>query len=196
MKPTIKVRSLSDADPTYAAAAETLQRLRGKLRDLDSEESNLLDKLARRPQDVGPTSRVLALLGEEVSDEADDGPRLRLKAIASERIDLRAAVDIAQQRVTGARFAASRTICTEVAPEYALRVKTLAGALVAAHDAHAELLSLIDGLNAADVAWSSLVPMQADTIFGHGGGKVAGWLRQAADAGYVAPKEIPPELNV
>ena len=196
MKTTTTVRSLSEADPTYATAAETLQRLRGKLRDLDNEESRLLDQLARRPQDVGPTSRVLALLGEDVIDEADDGPRLRLKAIASERIDLRAAVNIANQRVQTARFAASRAICAEVAPAYSERVKALAGALIGAHAAHQELLALISELNSNDVAWGSLVPMQAESILGHDSGKVAGWLRQALDAGYVTPKEIPPELKI
>lgn len=190
-KPTpVTVRSLAEADPTYAATAETVQRLKAAARKLDAEEARLHDTISRRPQEAAQSSRVSALLGDPVADEASDDARGRLKAIAGERIDIRAALDVATQRLTTARFGASRTICAEVEPMYRTRVQALAGALLAAHSAHVELLALISELNANDVAWSGLVPMQAEIIFGHDHGKLEGWLRQAKDAGYIDDVEV------
>lgn len=195
MKTTIKVRSLAEADAGYSAAAETLQRLKEQNRKLDAEESTLLDRLAHKPNAAASGARVAALLGDLPSDgDEPDGARVRLRAIATERVDLRAAIDIATQRVTAARIAASRAICAEVRPEYAARVKTLATALLAAHGAHGELLALISELTGQDVAWSTLVPLQAHGIFGHDDGRLAAWLKSASDAGYVGKADLPTEL--
>jgi hypothetical protein len=197
MKSTIKVRSLAEADAGYSSAAETLQRLKEQNRKLDAEESTLLDRLANKPNAAASSSRVAALLGDIPSEDTEpDGARVRLRAIATERVDLRAAIDIATQRVTAARVAASRAICAEVKPEYGQRVKALADVLLAAHAAHGELLGLISELSGQDVAWSPLVPMQATAIFGHDDGRLAAWLKSAVDAGYVGKAGVPKELSV
>ncbi|WSH22836.1 hypothetical protein U8Q07_11135 [Rhizobium ruizarguesonis] len=197
-KPAIRVRSLAEADPTYAAAKELVARLKASSAKLDAEESELLHRLAHRPPAAEKTGRVAILLGDASpeEDEAPDGVRARLKSIAGERVDLRAAIEIAQQRLSQARFGASRVICAEVAPAYAERVKALADALLAAHTAHRELLTLINDLNAADIVWSGeMAPMQAHGIFGHEGGKLSIWLHEAALAGFIAKAKIPKELH-
>ncbi|MGO7898916.1 hypothetical protein ACC719_15755 [Rhizobium ruizarguesonis] len=196
--PAIRVRSLAEADPTYAAAKDLVAKLRAASAKLDAEENELMHRLANRPPAAEKTGRVAVLLGDAApeEDEAPDGVRARLKAIAGERVDLRAAIEIAQQRLSQARFGASRVICGEVRGEYAARVKTLADALLAAHDAHCELLSLISDLNAADVVWSGeMAPMQAHGIFGHEGGRLEIWLHEAAVAGFIAKADIPKGLQ-
>ncbi|UFW95910.1 hypothetical protein [Rhizobium ruizarguesonis] len=157
-----------------------------------------MHRLATRPPSAEKTGRVAALLGDIAPEEAEvpDGVRSRLKAIAAERVDLRAAIEIAQQRLSQARFGASRVICDEVRDDYAARVKALADALLAAHSAHNELLSLVSELNAADVVWSGeMAPMQAHGIFGHEGGKLEIWLHEAAVAGFIAKADIPKGLE-
>ncbi|MBB4580380.1 hypothetical protein GGE45_002710 [Rhizobium aethiopicum] len=196
--PSAKVRSLADADPTYAAAKELVARLKASAAKIDAEESELLTRLASRPATTEKTGRVAALLGDAApdDDEAPDGLRARLKAIAVERVDLRAAIDIAQQRLTQARFGASRVIVAEVASTYSERVQSLAKALIVAHAAHNELLHLINDLNVEDIAWAGVLePMQASNIFGHDGGRLATWLRSAAAAGFIKASDIPTELR-
>ncbi|MBX4964478.1 hypothetical protein [Rhizobium binae] len=196
--PSVKVRSLADADPTYAAAKELVARLKASAAKIDVEESDLLARLASRPATSEMTGRVAALLGDAVpeDDDAPDGLRARLKAIAVERVDLRAAIDFAAQRLTQARFGASRAICADVAQTYADRVQSLAKALIVAHAAHDDLLHLINDLNVADIAWTGIMePMQATNIFGHDGGRLATWLRSAATAGFIKESDIPTGLR-
>lgn len=190
---TPTVRALEAADSTYAAAKDLVARLRASASKLDAEESELLFKLSNRPPVAEKTGRVAALLGDAMpdDDEAPDGVRARLKAIAGERVDLRAAIDIAQQRLTVARFSASETICDEVQSTYTERVKALAAALMVAHRARVELHELIDDLNGNDIAWTGhLPPMHADRTLS----KIGIWLREAVDGGFVKKSEIPTEL--
>lgn len=197
-EPATPVRGLADADPTYAAAKELVARLKASSAKLDAEENELMHRLAHRPAAAEKTGRVAMLLGDATpeEDEAPDGVRARLKAIAAERVDLRAAIEIAQDRLAKARFGASRAICAEVAPTYAERVKTLADALLAAHAAHAALLSITNELSAQDVAWTGhLAPLQAHGIFGHEGGKLSIWLHEAKAAGFIGKSDIPKELR-
>ncbi|MGR9204178.1 hypothetical protein ACU8OG_09585 [Rhizobium leguminosarum] len=198
-RPATLVRSLADADPTYAAAKDLVVRLKASSTKLDTEESELQYKLANRPATTEKTGRVAALLGDATpeEDEAPDGVRARLKAIAGERVDLRAAIEIAQDRLAKARFGASKAICDEVAPNYAERVEALAAAFLAAYAAHEALLAITNELSAHDVAWTGhLAPLQAHGLFGHDGGKLAIWLKEAAAAGFIAKSEIPKELAV
>ncbi|MBY3515717.1 hypothetical protein ACCS67_15855 [Rhizobium brockwellii] len=197
-EPAIRVRSLAEADQNYATAKDLVSRLKASSAKLDAEESELMHRLANRPPTAEKTGRVAVLLGDAApeEDEAPDGVRARLKSIAGERVDLRAAIEIAQQRLSQARFGASRVICGEVRGEYSARVKALADALLAAHSAHGELLKLINDLNAADVVWTGeMAPLQAHGIFGHDGGRLSIWFHEAALAGFVAKAEIPKELQ-
>ncbi len=197
-KPTAPVvRTLEAADSNYASAKDLVARLRASLSKLDSEESDLLTRLASRPAAPEVTGRVAALLGDTAVDDdgAPDGLRARLKAIASERVDVRAALDIATQRLASARFGASKVICGEVKSAYAERVRAVATAFMAAHEAHADLLQLIDQLNANDVAWTGyMAPMHAHRVIGHQSSKIVGWLREAADGGFIHKASIPVEL--
>jgi hypothetical protein len=80
--------------------------------------------------------------------------------------------------------------------DYRQRVKALADALAAAHNAHVELLSLVSDLNGQDVAWSTLVPMQAERLFGHNSDRLGVWFRDALAAGYVAKTDIPKGIEL
>ncbi|MBM7045226.1 hypothetical protein [Rhizobium lusitanum] len=198
MKQKTVVRSLEDADASYASAKDLLTRLRASLSALDREADDIRTRLASRPVAAEKTSRVAALLGESVDDDnvAPDGVSARLKAIAGERVDLRAAIEIAAQRLATARHAASKTICTEIKSDYSARVKAVADTLVAAHQAHAELLELSEQLNDRDIAWSGILPpMHAHAIFGHDGGRISGYLHDAVQAGFIEKKSIPVELQ-
>ncbi|MGO4564803.1 hypothetical protein AB4Z52_06980 [Rhizobium sp. 2YAF20] len=197
MKQKTIVRSLEDADPSYAAAKALLAKLRASLSAIDLEDDQLRFRLSNRKTGAEKTNRVAALLGEEVDDDnaAPDGVSARLKAIASERVDLRAAIEIAQQRLATVRHAASKTICTEIKSDYSAHVRAVADTLIAAHKAHADLLELTEQLNDRDIAWTgSLPPMHAHAIFGHDSGRITGWLHDAASARLIDKKTIPAEL--
>lgn len=194
----IKIKNLSEADSEYLAAFELVSKLRGSSSNLDVEENSLLAKLSNSPVTPELTDRVAALLGESKVDNnaAPDGLQSRLRAVADERRDLRAALAIAEQRLAKARYRASRTICDEVRPTYQAVVATLAAALVGAHNAHSALLEITNELTALDVAWSSyLAPMQATNIFGERSGRIAAWLREAANAAFIDKAQIPQELK-
>lgn len=196
-KPAPVVRSLADAEPTYAAAKDLILKLKASLSALDDEENQIRYTLANAPPKAEVTGRIAALLGDAVPDGAPVGANARLTAIAAERSDLRSAVDIAQERLAQARFAASRVIAAEVAPVYAERVQALARALVSAHAAQVQLLDLIADLNREDVVWTgAMPPMQADIVFGHLGGTLAVWLKDAANSGFIKTSDIPSELRV
>jgi hypothetical protein len=151
----VTLRSLAEADPDdYAKALELRQSLRAKGVDLDAEENRLRDFLAKSKSSVATVPAAVAeLLGDAPDPEADvNGPNARLTAIARERVNLRAALDISEQRLQKSRYKASSVICAEVASAYTDRVRALAAALVGAHMAHAELLDLINQMNMQDVA--------------------------------------------
>ncbi len=66
-----RVRSLTEADATYAAALALVRTLQGKMSVLDGEESDLLYRIGNEKTD-GPkaqSAKVAALLGDE-PDEA------------------------------------------------------------------------------------------------------------------------------
>jgi hypothetical protein len=199
MKKNTNVRALHEADQTYAAALELRNSLRTRLANLESEESDLHYNLANSPASAWlRTNRVAELLGDvpDPAAPAPDGLRKRMTELFGERNDLRLALDEANQRLSRARGAASRAICTEVADDYAARVKALAATLITAHSAHADLLDLIDKLNRNDIAWvGSLPPMQAYRIFGDKSERVARWLKEASTAGFIDKKNIPTELE-
>ncbi len=195
-KPVIK--SLADADSGYVAAKALVDKLGSQRSKLDAEENALLERLRNRGPAPEQTSRVAMLLGDALpADNVEpDGLRARLTAIAAERADLRAAIEIANQRLATARHRASATICGEVKPAYQAAVKNLADQLIAADAAHRRLVEIIDALNAADVAWTGhLPPAQATGILGERGVKVARWLHDVARHGFVKKADIPKELQ-
>lgn len=132
MKP-IKIKSLAEADGDYAAAQQLESRLRTAKSKIDLEEADLLSKLTNRPVAPEMTNKVAALLGEANDDSGavPDGLRTRLREIAAERLDLKAALTIASERLTKARHKASKAICDEVRPDYQLRSRRLLTPLLA-----------------------------------------------------------------
>lgn len=191
------VHSLAEADGGYAAAKALVDKLTSQRAKLDAEESALFERLRNRVPAPEQTGRVAALLGDAppADDGEPDGLRARLTAIAAERADLRAAIEIANQRLAAARHRASVAICGQVKPAYDAAVKDLADQLIAADAAHRRLVKLIDALNAADVAWTGhLPPAQASTILGERGAKVARWLHDVARHGFIKRTDIPKEL--
>lgn len=192
------VRSLSDAAADYAAAKDLLTKLRASLTKLDREDDDIRFRLFNRKPGAEKTNRVAALLGEAVDDDnvAPDGLTARLREIASERVDLRAAIEIAQQRVSAARHGASKIICAEVRADYAARVVRIAKALVEAAEANTSLVDLVNDLEREDVAFTGyLAPMQATTFVGFRGERVAAYLRDSVAAGFIEKNEIPKELQ-
>jgi predicted nucleic acid-binding Zn-ribbon protein len=195
------VSSLHDASPGYAEAKALTQRLVDKVSALEREDDDLRHRLNNtNSQDRAMNSRVAELLGDEV-DEANpevDGIHARLKQNGAERRDLRTAIDVARDRMSRARFDASRTICAEVEPEYRARVKALAEALAAAHRAHADVVSLLGAIDAADVARPVLFDAgRALAMLGlpndpHS--RLAAWFRETAAAGLIEPATVPKEF--
>ena len=181
---TPRVRSLAEADQTYAAALALVHTLQDKMAVLYSEETDLLYRIGNEKQDghKAQSAKVAALLGEETDDLPVSGPRARLTEIMVERRDLTTAIDIAQSRVQKARHAASVIICEEVRSEYTARVQAMAEAIKAFIGAHAGLAALTNDLESHDVAWvGHLRPLGADRIVS----RAEGWLAEAREYGFI-----------
>ncbi|MBQ9353011.1 hypothetical protein, partial [Phyllobacterium sp.] len=91
---TPRVRSLAEADQTYAAALALVHTLQDKMAVLYSEETDLLYRIGNEKQDgqKAQSAKVAALLGEEPDDLPVSGPRARLTEIMVERRDLTTAI--------------------------------------------------------------------------------------------------------
>lgn len=182
---TPRVRSLADADPNYATALALVRNLQGKKSALDTEETDLLFRIANENQD-GPkaqSAKVAALLGDEHDDTLPvSGPRARLTQIMGERRDLTAAMDIANARLLQARYAASRTICDEVEAEYTARVQAVAASLQSFVAAHAVLVAVTNELESKDIAWvGQLRPLRVDSLVD----RADRWLAEAREYGFI-----------
>ncbi len=194
--------SLREAEPTYDKLAEKCESLRASIGKLDAEESDLLGKLFNRAPkpDDGMNSRVAELLDEAI-DDADpliDGIHARLLEVKALRDDTRAALAIATERLHKARHAASKVICDGVRDTYLTAVKALADALIAAHKANAAVAEITNGLQAADVVWTSYLPPAPAKMLGAPHDKqnrVAVWLRESARDKLIDPKIIPQDLK-
>ncbi|MCB4771802.1 hypothetical protein LGR54_24630 [Ancylobacter sp. Lp-2] len=192
-----KVRSLAEADPAYSALLEKQQELRTARSKLDAEEGDLLFRLANdKPADAPVNRRVAALLGDEVdeSSPALDGLRARFAQCQAERRDVDAALRVVDDRIRAARGAASKTILTDVEPEWRRRVTALGAALAQAHAAHAAVEEIIDALQRADVAWGrpTFTDGRAVQIFET---RVGAWFARAAAAGLIDRSTIPESLK-
>jgi hypothetical protein len=195
------VPSLHDASPAYADAKALTQRLVDKVSALEREDDVLRERVnAQTPKERALNSRVSELLGDEV-DEGNpeiDGIHARLKQNAAERRDLRTAIDVAKDRMSRARFDASRTICADAEPEYRARVRALADALLAAHKAHADVVGVTAALDAADVARPALFDAgRALAMLGlprDPNSRLSYWFRETAQAGLIDPAIVPKEF--
>ncbi|PTE08214.1 hypothetical protein [Mesorhizobium helmanticense] len=196
--------NLRDATPDYDKLAELCATLRAALSKLDSEESELLTRLsykAAKPH-TGVSAKVAELLGDDVDETPDplsEGIRTRLTEINALRRDTRAALDIATERLQRARHAASKVICEGAKDDYLARVRKLADALIAAHEANASLCEITTALDSADVAWTGLLPpAPANRMLGAAydrQNRVAVWLKDAAADGLIDKKSIPQGLT-
>jgi hypothetical protein len=192
------VPALATAGPEFTALTEKESEIQTLIHRLDVERSKLWG-VANSGRDDGD-DKVAALLGDEPvpADPSKQSARARLTEIAAETETARKALDVVRSRIAAARTAASAKVVEAVRPEYGRRVQVLGQALVAAYVAHSELLELTDQLNAADVAWSGLTPLQATRLLGDrrdNYSQLAIWLREAASAGYLKPADIPTEIR-
>ncbi|TIL23671.1 MAG: hypothetical protein E5Y88_22360 [Mesorhizobium sp.] len=197
--------NLRDATPDYDKLAELCANLRAAISKLDSEESELLTRLsskaAAKPH-TGISAKVAELLGDDVDETPDplsEGIRTRLTEINGLRRDTRAALDIATERLQRARHEASKVICASVREDYLARVRKLADALIAAHEANVALFEITTALDAADVSWPGLLPpAPANRMLGAAydrQNRVATWLKDAASDGLIDKAIIPAGLS-
>ena len=194
--------NLRDATPDYDKLAELCANLRASSARLDHEESDLLTRLgsrAAKPHSA-VNAKVAEMLGDTI-DEADpltEGIRARLTEINAIRRDTRAALAIATERLQRARHEASKVICASVRDEYLARVRKLADALIASHEANVHLAELTSALEAGDVVWTGLLPPAPARMLGAAydrSNRVAIWLREAAKDGLIDKSLIPSEMN-
>lgn len=173
-----RVPALGDVDPVFADIDQRLRevveargRSEGELRALDAD---LRKSPARRPMPAGVAARV----GDVV--EADDR-LVRARALKTTIAECEAAEKILAERLAHQRGPASRAVCDSLRGEYAWRVSELCKALEAACAAHAKVNSLINELEAEDVAWQGLGVFRAPWL----GERTANLIREAREAGYV-----------
>lgn len=179
-----RVPSLAEASPEYAGLLQKqaeLQARQSALRDQRREVER--DIAAQPPESMRVSARVAELLG----DEADSGHNLqrRLAEVRGAERDVEEAVEIVRRRLADARGAASVAVCAAVKPEYTRRVKAMVAAVEALRVARDDYESLLDDLNANDIAWTSLKPMQPTFCGDRHDGHLSRYLREAKEAGYV-----------
>ncbi len=177
-----RVPDLAESDAAYAELQQKQLELTA-LHATKTAEVRALEKAiaADNSREVAPG--IAALLGDEPSGKALS--RKRLAELKSELRDIAAALEVVRVRISDRRTIASRAACAAVKPEYGRRVRALAEALKAAQAAREHYESLIDDLDANDIARGSLIPMQPIFLGDRRDGHVDRWLRAAREAGYV-----------
>ena len=194
----VTVPTLSEVSTVYSALLDKKVEF-GRLNASLEAEANVLREgmLNWRPKaDHDRKVRIGSLLGDDITEIVDQPTRLQ--EIEIQLGDIRTAKAELETRLTAARTSASKTISDGLRGVYAERVAGVARGLIAAHNAHRELLELTNELGAKDVAWTGhLPPMQAFRILGDvrdNQSFVARYLAESASLGFIKASEIPGEL--
>ncbi|MFD1701718.1 hypothetical protein ACFSCV_01755 [Methylopila henanensis] len=183
--------SLDEVSPEYAALHERRLDLDEKKRSLDLERSEIMFALDNEPPKPEPTSRVAALLGDEITGVPTSGKRARLTEIGREIADVDAALRILDERISAARGGASKTLCDQVRPMIKDRLETFVAHLAAAVSAAREVERAYDELDRSGAAWvGRIAPMRAAWLAETRGPQFA---QQAFAAGLIA--EVPEALK-
>jgi hypothetical protein len=193
-KAAVKIPRLADASPEIAGLEKKRVEFDQRKNSLDRERSKLW-LAANDGADEGDDA-VAELLGDDRDPNrpSRQSARERLSDIAREIATVSKAIDVVDERIRSARHDASKKIRESVRPEYATRVKAIAAAIASLVDAQSEYSRFVSDLNAADVAWTPLVPLGAHQMIGdprdmHG--PAARWFKEAQDAGYLTDRDIP-----
>ncbi|MFC3692659.1 hypothetical protein [Chenggangzhangella methanolivorans] len=180
------VPRLVDVDADYARLAELRSKLLDEQAAKKAEKGSVEDEIVAAP---APVRRVSAAVAAVLGDDVDDGPVVLRNRLAEINARLRVIEDALAEldkRITDAKGRASRAVCAQVRDEYARRVAEICAALVEAEKANDAYMDLIDELEAEDVSWTSLTPMQPSMLGSrrYGETRVPAYLREAAAAGY------------
>lgn len=192
----IRIPSLAETSPAYAALIDKRSELIARKSTLEREADEIRSTADDFKPDAGRAARVAAMLDDEVEPPAGGD---RLAEIAGLTHDISAAIAEVDRRIATERQSTSRTICEGVRKSYAEAVSTLAGALIAAHHAHRDVLTISDQLNDEDIAWvGHLPPMHATRILGapnDNSSALARWMQGAALNDFISYAAIPSELS-
>ena len=187
------------------AAAKAEFRVRVSRRHRNSEINTLVGdiaavktEIAERKLNPAPTptqQRVAAILGDEIAPGIDLPARLH--DLSKRRGDLEAARAELARRLSDERARASRLVCDQVAEHHKRLVRNICQKFIALHAANVAYALLADDLNAQDIMWTFLRPMAPHWLGGprDNQGRVAQYLREAAEFGFISRDDIPKELR-
>lgn len=202
--------SLDNASPDLARTRARRNELCIKVQQAEAELNQIARSLgplmpsaemASRPVDRESEARVAALV-EGVAPGMAAAPDylLALERRAQKRqevADLKAAIEVLDARIAELQREASHVVVERVAPLYAARVAAVARALIALHEEHVAYDQLADALNDERVWWSKLGPMAPVFLDSSQDkcGRVANYLKEAAELGFITRDEIPERLR-
>ncbi len=183
------------ADAGYSAAWTKLQELRGQRDELDRAIGDVNARITAARNSL--TDRASQLLAGEDASEADhSGLRDSLAGLRDRLNVVRRAIEIQESTVTEERLRASREICDRLRPAHHTLVAKIAAHLAALGHALVAEEEFADRLREGDVAFSGLlrrmnIPALGDPRERYS--RIAAWLREAVDYGFIAENEIPVE---
>lgn len=189
----ITVPSLAEACPDYAGLAEKRAELAALHGKLTREKADLWRNRDKAPSTTNLAPGVARLVGDEVVEAPS--PRARFFAVKAELAEVDAALAEIDKRLRAARGPASRKACEMVRKPFTAAAVNLAEAMLAVHAAHLEMTDIIEGFAQEDVDWQGALPnISAAMTLGHPrdkSGRLAYWLRSAAEAGVIKASDIP-----
>lgn len=197
----VEVPTLEQASPAYAASIEKRRELLRRKRDVEIELAELAETISKPSAILTAENeaRIAVLLGDENDADLADLAELRSRYAELQAMlpSITKALGRIDDRIAHGRMEASNTICAAVKNEHARRAKRVCETLLAAHEAHLTYAELTEELTDKDVAWSVLRPahpaLLGDPRDAHS--RLAGYLRESAESGFIAPEQIPESLR-
>jgi hypothetical protein len=199
----MKIPSLGEVNPAYAAAGKRLGELQQQLTAAEARVQQFLSTACSGGRgDTGKdplTAEAERLIAGEAPSRAQTVEHeAALKSLAQarhEREVLTRAVELQRRVVSEEAGKASREVCAQVKPEHRALVKKMAAALATLGEAVIAERAFRDSLNAAGVSHSELRALgfyrAGDPLDPHG--FFCQWFREAFVAGLVTEADVPAE---
>jgi hypothetical protein len=189
-----KVPSLRD-DEEYRRLDDQRRSLGKERSELEREHADLIAQMGKKGNvSTDRARRVAAILGDAPTDCPLVDPR-RLDEINMRLGDLAVAINEIGCRIAMVRYDAARRLVEPLRSDHLALVRSIALALIKAHEASVQYADFADALNTQSVNWSSLEPHPA-LLLGDPrdqNSKVATYVKAAHAKGAISADEMPVE---
>ena len=193
--PKVSIRN----DPEYLAAEERYTEIKVRADRAERAREAALSRL-QESREFGKRGKMREAAEAMVDGNLDPSAAMvsteaamrELEDSARRRTICNEAVTIAAQRLSEAKYAASKRICIELRDRMRATIKDMLTGIFAAHVANEALWEFYADLEAGDVAWTSGLPALQMRSLGRidSHSRLYWWLREAIEGGMLTPEDI------